>query len=317
MLKNNASLSGVISIVVACVFWGTTGTAASFTPNVSPLATGAFSMGIGGVLLVISSLKHLFRDKERLLSQPKMLLAGGLSVAAYPLAFYSSMRLSGVAIGTVVSIASAPFFTVLLERLISKKTISLQWIISFIFGGLGIVFLTAGKQSESGINPADNTLYWGILLGLIAGLTYATYSWAARQMIEKGISSNSSMASMFGIAALFLLPSLMLTGDNLLTGPVNTAVAIYMAVIPMFLGYICFGFALRHIEASKATLITLLEPAIATIFAITIVGEKFYSIGWIGMLFIGICLVLQVVKLPAKTKESDFRRFDDHISENF
>ncbi len=59
------------------------------------------------------------------------------------------MRFSGVAIGTVISIASAPFFSVLLERLISKKYISLYWVISFIIGAVGIVFLVMGKSHEN------------------------------------------------------------------------------------------------------------------------------------------------------------------------
>jgi DME family drug/metabolite transporter len=66
----------------------------------------------------------------------------------------------------------------------------------------------------------------------------------------------------------------------------------------MFLGYRCFSYGLRYIEASTATLITLLEPAVATLFAIAIVGEKFDATGWFGMLLIGLCLLLQVVNFP-------------------
>lgn len=253
-------------------------------------------MSIGGVLLTLTSLANLRQDSALLLAQPKTLAVGGLSVALYPLAFYSAMSLSGVAIGSVVSIASAPFFTVLLERLISKKSISKTWFTSFVVGGLGVIFLAAGKEGAAVVNDTDSFQYWGILLAFIAGLTYATYSWTARRMIEQGISSNSAMASMFAVAAVLLLPSLPLTGENLLSGVTNISVAIYMATIPMFLGYLCFGYGLRHIQASTATLITLLEPAVATLFAIAIVGEKFRPIGWLGMLFIAICLVLQTHK---------------------
>tara|TARA_R110000868_G_scaffold23142_6_gene93880 strand:+ start:881 stop:1348 length:468 start_codon:yes stop_codon:yes gene_type:complete len=141
----NHIFQGSAAIILACLLWGTTGTAASFTSDVSPLATDAFAMGFGGLLLVLSSLKSLKKDSSKLLTQYKLLLMGGLSVAVYPLAFYSSMRLSGVAIGTVISLASAPFFTVLLECLISKKSISTKWIISFAIGAVGIVLLSMGK----------------------------------------------------------------------------------------------------------------------------------------------------------------------------
>jgi DME family drug/metabolite transporter len=290
----NHILRGSAAIIFACLLWGTTGTAASFTPNVSPLATGAFAMGLGGLLLVLSSLKSLKKDSSKLFTQYKLLLVGGLSVAVYPLAFYSSMRLSGVAIGTVISLASAPFFTVLLECLISKKSISTKWIISFAIGAVGIVLLSMGKINDFQQHTQTMHHYFGMLLGLLAGLTYALYSWAAKCMIGQDIHSKSAMAGMFGLAALVLLPSLTLTGDNLFATTSNSAVALYMAIIPMFLGYVLFGYGLNFVEASQATLLTLLEPALATVMAVLIVGEKFSAIGWFGIALILLCLVIQV-----------------------
>ncbi|WP_339721221.1 EamA family transporter [uncultured Paraglaciecola sp.] len=292
-LKANAA------IIFACLLWGTTGTAASFTPSVSPLATGAFAMGLGGLLLVFTSLKHLKIDSVKLLSHYPLLIVGGLSVAVYPLAFYSSMRLSGVAIGTVVSLASAPFFTVLLECLISNKSVAKKWFISFAIGALGIVLLSMGKLDDIQQQTQNLHHYFGITLGLLAGLSYALYSWVAKSMIDRNIHSKSAMAAMFGLAALILLPSLFVTGDNLFASTSNTFVAFYMAIIPMFLGYVLFGYGLNYVEASQATLLTLLEPALATIMAVVIVGEKFSVIGWLGIGLILLCLLLQLTNKPS------------------
>lgn len=292
-------LRGSVAIVLACLLWGTTGTAASFTPNVSPLASGAFAMGIGGVLLVISAFKCLKIDKAKLLSNYKLLVVGGMSVAVYPLAFYSSMRLSGVAIGTVISLASAPFFTVLLECLISKKNIAAKWFISFSVGVAGIVLLSMGKVEDSTQHSSLLQHYLGILLGLVAGLSYALYSWAAKCLISQEIHSKSAMSALFGLAACILLPSLLFTADNLFATTSNTAVALYMAIIPMFLGYILFGYGLNYIEASQATLLTMLEPALATVLAVLIVGEKFTAIGWIGITLILLCLLIQMTHKAA------------------
>jgi len=213
------------------------------------------------------------------------------------------MRLSGVAIGTVVSIATAPFFAAILERLISKKDISLQWMLSFVIGAIGIALLTLGKdQSNNAYSINQQGL--GILLGCIAGLTYAGYSWSARRLIESGIQSKSSMSGLFGCAALLLLPSLWFTGDNLFSSSTNAFVSLYMAIIPMFLGYLLFGFGLNYIDASKATLITLIEPLVATVLAIVIIGEKFKVIGWIGVALVSLCLLIQTIKPQKKIKIS-------------
>ena len=300
MENHHENFRGVIAIIIASFLWGTTGTAASYSPDVSSLAIGAFSMGIGGVLLVITARKKLIMDYKVMLEQPKVLILGATSVAIYPLAFYTSMRLSGVAIGTVVSIATAPFFAAILERLISKKNISLQWKLSFIIGAIGIALLTLGRDQSINTAYSINQQGLGILLGCIAGLTYAGYSWAARRLIESGIHSKSSMSGLFGCAALLLLPSLWFTGDNLFSSSTNALVSLYMAIIPMFLGYLLFGFGLNYIDASKATLITLIEPLVATVLAVFIIGEKFKVIGWVGVALVSLCLLMQTIKPQKK-----------------
>jgi DME family drug/metabolite transporter len=234
------------------------------------------------------------------------------------------MRFSGVAVGTVISLASAPFFAAIVERLISKKLVSLKWMVSFAIGILGIVLLTMGKIQEPSANTisantisantisantisANTTLinitfieqYAGIFLGLLAGLTYAVYSWSARNMIDKGIHAKSAMAGMFGFAAILLLPTLAFTDSHLFSSFNNASVAIYMAVVPMFLGYLMFGYGLKQVEASTATLLTMLEPIVATILAIVILGEKFVFAGWLGMGLILVCLLLQTLKMPS------------------
>jgi len=42
--------TGVAAVTAASALWGTTGTAATFTSGVGPLAIGAAALGIGGVL---------------------------------------------------------------------------------------------------------------------------------------------------------------------------------------------------------------------------------------------------------------------------
>jgi DME family drug/metabolite transporter len=92
---------------MASVLWGTTGTAATFAPAVGPLAIGAVAMGLGGLLQALIAAPRIRREGPRLRAQKGAVLVGALSVGVYPLAFYSSMHLAGVAAGAVVSIGSA------------------------------------------------------------------------------------------------------------------------------------------------------------------------------------------------------------------
>ncbi|MFP2770535.1 DMT family transporter [Oceanisphaera sp. KMM 10153] len=286
-------MSGILAIVVASVLWGTTGTVARFADDVSALATGAFAMGMGGVLLALTAGRVLLLDKKKLWASPGWLCVGGLSVAIYPLAFYSAMQLAGVAIGTVVSIASAPLFAVIMECLIGRKMPTFQWCLSFAVGVAGVLLLTLGQHQEASLAGSVPERYAGMVLGLLAGLAYATYAWGAKRMISRGVHSSSAMAGMFGVAALVLLPSLTFTGSNLFATATHAGVALYMAVVPMFLGYLCFSYGLRYVDVSRATLLTLLEPVVAVLLAVAVLGERFLALGWLGMVLILVSMVLQ------------------------
>ncbi|PMI32109.1 DMT family transporter [Vibrio splendidus] len=294
----NEFQTGTLAILFASILWGTTGTAASFAPDLSPLAIGAFSMGVGGLMQAGLAYRKILFAFDKLLQNKKLLTVSALALAVYPLAFYSSMKLSGVAIGTVVSIATAPFFSALLECLISKKNnINKRWLTSFSIGVVGIgllVFSESSSTNESG----DDLKLLGIALGLVAGLCYAIYSWATKALIDKGIKSQAAMGSIFGLGAMLLLPTLWFTGENLFSSQINVLVISYLTLIPQCVGYIAFSFGLRHVTASSANLLTLFEPVVAAVLAVCVVGELIPFIGWLGMFLIVLCLLIQ--SKPAK-----------------
>ena len=106
------------------------------------------------------------------------------------------------------------------------------------------------------------------------------------------MDAKASMGLIFGLGSLLLLPTLWITGSNLFEENINLYVVGYMMLIPMFLGYVLFGYGLKTVPASKAITLTLFEPLIAAVFAILLVGEQLAPIGWIGMVLISICLAL-------------------------
>lgn len=286
-------LVGVAAILVTSVLWGTTGTAATFAPDAGPLAIGAAALGVGGLLQAAIALPALRAARSALRARFGLVLLGAVSVAIYPLAFYSSMHLAGVAVGSVVSLASAPLASGLLERVIDGRELSRWWMLAAALGVIGSVMLCVAKldgQTES----AGATIS-GILLGLAAGATYAIYSWVAHRLMNDGVSRAASMGAVFGVGGLLLIPVLIVTGAPLIASPQSFAVAAYMALVPMFLGYLLFGIGLARVSASTATTITIAEPAVATVLAVVIVGERLPALGWTGLAVIALVLVLLAV----------------------
>lgn len=301
----------MIAIILASVFWGTTGTAATLLPStVSPLATGAATMSIGGALLALSAPRESLKVFRRGRTTWRWLVPGAVGVVVYPLAFYSSMSLAGVAIGNVVSLGTAPLFAALLERLLDPRDrhrpTTPRWRLSAATAIVGIALLAALGHGGSGAHASNVPL--GVGLGAVAGFAYALYSYTAARLIGDGWSSRGTVSAQFAIGGIALLPILAATGAPLLDGgvadstpltelfgtPPSLLVVAYLATVPMLLAYILFGRGLRTVPASRATTVTLLEPFVATLLAVGVVGERLAVFGWAGMVlvFMGVVAVV-------------------------
>lgn len=289
---------GVVAILFSAVVWGTTGTAATFAPDVSAAAIGAAAMGVGGIAQALVAARGITRSRAALWDQRRLLVIGALSVAIYPLAFYGAMRLAGVTVGTVITIGSAPLLSALIQYLLDRRNLTLQWSVGALVGLIGMGMICIAENLSHSEVVGGDSVPLGIFLGLIGGLAYALYSWSARKMMLQGARSSVAMGATFGLGGLVLMPVLIVTGGPFLASWTNAAVGIYMAAVPMFLGYLSFGFGLARVQASMATVITLLEPVVAAVLAVFIVGERLPNLGWIGVAMVVGCLVIITMPIP-------------------
>lgn len=283
--------AAVLGVVVASVLWGTTGTAATFMPEaVSPLAIGAVTMGVGGVvLLAIGGRRSIAAIRDA--RARRWLLIGAVGVVVYPLAFYSGMSLAGVAIGNVVALGTGPIIAAIIEWAIDRRRPGGAWAVSTAIAVAGIVLLTIGGHGADG--PVDAAAVpSGIALALLAGVAYALFSVAAARAMRAGHESTPVMGAMFGLGSVGLLPVLIVLGAPILASPQAIGIAAYLVLGPMVVAYIAFGIGMRSLSASTATTIALLEPAIATLLAVVIVGERLEPLGWLGLALVLVAVVV-------------------------
>ena len=110
---------------------------------------------------------------------------------------------------------------------------------------------------------------------------------------------------MFGLGAIALLPVLLVFGAPLLQSTTTVGIAAYLALGPMFVAYLLFGVGMRTLRSSTATTITLLEPVVATILAVLVVGERLELLGWAGLILIlGAVTVLATARQPRSPGQS-------------
>ena len=303
MRNTRATTAGTWALVASSVLWGTTGTAASFLPDdVSPLAIGASTMAVGGILLFLVSARTALvalADRE----SRRWLLIGAVGVFVYPLAFYSAMDQAGVAIGNVVALGSGPVFAALFEWLWERRGLSTRWLVATAVAVAGIALLSVGRHADD--SSAGDGVLPGVLLGLLAGVAYALYTYASGRAIAVGHSGRSVMGGMFGVGAVALLPVLFLLGAPLLQSGQTVSIAAYLAVGPMFVAYLLFGYGVTHMRSSVVTTVTLIEPLVATVLAVIVVGERLEPVGWVGLVFIlaGVTILVTARQSP-KTSQS-------------
>lgn len=290
--------AGPLLVLAAAALWGTTGTAASFAPaGVSPLAVGAATMGVGGLITLLIA----GRSAPRVLRGPRRVLlwalTGGTAVAVYPLAFYSSMDRAGVAAGTVVTIGCSPVFAALLERVLVGVRLTLRWLTATVSAGTGcaLLALTSGGGPEAGQDVPG-----GVAMGLLAGAAYAVFTCYGARIIRAGHSSRAAMGSLFGLGALVLLPVLAVTGGPLLSTQRGVLVAAYLAVVPMCVAYVLFGAGLARVPAGTATTLSLFEPVVAAVLGVAVVGERLGVWAWsgTGLVLLGLLALTVPVRVP-------------------
>jgi DME family drug/metabolite transporter len=295
--------NGFIALVFASILWGTTGTAAHFFPvDVSPLAIGAATMGVGGILLFAISARasiRAIRDPASL----RWLAIGAVGVFVYPLAFYSAMSLAGVAIGNVVTLGSGPIFAAMFEWAFERRRPSAVWLGCTALAIVGIILLALAGAGRplSGVTAGGAAR--GVLLALVAGCAYALYAYASSRAISAGATARGAIGGMFGIGAILLVPVLLTTGAPLLQSPLSVGLAAYLTLGPMVLAYLLFGIGVATLRSSTATTITLIEPLVATVLAVAVIGERLALVGWIGLVLILLgVVVIGTARHPDKTR---------------
>ena len=271
-----------IYVLLAAVLWGTTGSAQAFAPeSAHPIAIGTLRMIIGGSLLFVAAVlrKRLVFEN---INKRAMLLAV-VPMATYQPTFFLSVKLTGVAIGTVIALGSAPVFTGLIQW-VKGRTPGKNWIISTVISILGCVLLFSGQgQVEMNLN--------GALLALGAGLSYAVYVQASQKLLD-----NSSVAAVNGIvfflSGLILLPTLLFYDLTWLSTLRGIAVVSQLGIVTTAIAYSLFAYGLTKMPPTEAVTLTLAEPLTAAMLGIFLIKEQLKSMSLLGMFFLFIGLLL-------------------------
>ncbi|WP_088008623.1 DMT family transporter [Indiicoccus explosivorum] len=274
-------------VLLGAILWGTTGTAQSFIEGEAhPLTIGAFRLAIGGFSLLIFAAAAGKLKLNRTAGASVFLSA--VSMALFQPLFFSSVQLTGIAVGTVVTIGSAPMLSGIIEWLFLKRRPDRVWVLATALAIAGCILLFAEGETLT-IDPA------GVLAGLGGGLAFATYATVSKQALER-MDTVSAVAVIFSLAALLLLPFLWVFDTGYAAEAGNLAVLLYLGIGATTLAYMLFSAGLRHIRSSAAVTLSLAEPLTAALLGVLLVGETLSALAWTGVAL----LLAGIVALSAK-----------------
>ena len=262
------------AVIFAGICFGTTGTAQALGPKgASPLVVGAARLLIGALLLCgVHRLLHT--GGQRLKAAD--LLSGGVGVALYQLSFFSAVRSTGVAVGTLTAIGSAPALTGTIAFLITKEVPSRRWFAATMITTVGIIFLT-GAKGFSHVNVL------GVLEALGAGASYSLFAVASKRAMSGGASFTETMYKIFGFGAILLLPCFALGKSHFLFTGSGFLMALWLGLVPTAVAYTAYGYGLNKIKVATASTLVLAEPATATLLAAVVLGERLNAYSWLGV----------------------------------
>ncbi|AHF03873.1 hypothetical protein MARPU_08320 [Marichromatium purpuratum 984] len=254
------------------------------------------------LLLVVVGARWLLRgvDLRVLAAQsPRLMLHGLIGVLGYNLCYFQAIDAVGVGMA-VALLYTAPLWALVFAVWFDGESVTGRGLVAALGALCGVVLLLGQTLSTGTGAPA------GVLFGLAAGLCYALYPVLGRWLIAR-LGPDPVMASGFILSALVLL-LLPMTWQALEGLAIHRGEwSIWGAVLAMglfgtLLAYALFTRGLRRIAASRAALLTTVEPVVAMLGAVLWLGERFSAMQWGGVALILVSALL--VAIPGRRRVS-------------
>ena len=205
-----------------------------------------------------------------------------LLLALHWIAFFTAVRVGGVAVGTLTA-ATFPLFTIVLEAVRWQRKPSA------IELAAGATILVAVALISGPGAPASGAGF-GVAIGLVAALLFAVFALVSQDLAKQTKAITLSMYQQ-GMVALLLLPALPFIEPLRTAGDWIAITA--LGVIGTALTHQLYLFALGRLPASVCGGFVTLEPVYAILFAALLFGEPVRPVALLSAaLIIGASLLL-------------------------
>jgi DME family drug/metabolite transporter len=277
-------LLGVLAVAAAASMWGTLGFFAkilyaqgvSFESLVAVRASVGWLAVIGFLLATqgARSLRVARRDLAFLLP------LGLVGIGFFYLLYFYTVRESTVGTAAIL-LYSAPAFVVILAWLFLKEPLNAAKVFALLLT-VGGIFLVVGAYAPANLEVSPKIL----LTGLLSGLTYGLYAIFGRPLAGH-LSPAVILSYALAFGSALLIVSALPTLDTLAGLPAGSYLLLLMlAVIHTTLAFALYTFGIRHLGAGRAAIVATIEPVVAGILGVTLLGEELTALKALGALLV-------------------------------
>ena len=238
--------------------------------------------GLIAVFLLVTKQKIPFATLKK---EIPLLLMSGMAMGFNWILLFQAYKFTTVSVATL-SYYFAPVIVTILCPIIFREKLTKKQIICFIMSTLGLVLIT-GIGDLSG---ASSHLT-GILFGLGAASLYATV--ILLNKFIKNVEGIHRTFLQFLAAIMVLVPYVMLTprsGLTVLDG-MGWVCLLIVGFVHTGVTYCLYFTSLKDIPGQKAAILSYIDPFIAVVISVTILGESMSFVQIIGgVLILGFTL---------------------------
>lgn len=245
---------GLILIGIASVQFGSA-FAAKLFDQAGPAGVVLLRLGFSAIALLAITRPRLRGRTRRELGSAALF---GLVLASMNWSFYEAIKL--LPLGPAVTIEFIGPLTVAIVG--SRRLLDLLWA---ALAAAGVALLAFHTSSHS-LNPR------GLLLALLAGTLWGCYILMS-QRVGSTFDGLQGLAIALTIGTLELIPAGLVEGGSALLRPQVLAGGLAVALMSSLIPYSLELTALRRIRAATFGLLMSLEPAVATLAGVLVLGE--------------------------------------------
>ena len=238
--------------------------------------------GLIAVFLLVTKQKIPFATLKK---EIPLLLMSGMAMGFNWILLFQAYKFTTVSVATL-SYYFAPVIVTILCPIIFREKLTKKQIICFIMSTLGLVLIT-GIGDLSG---ASSHLT-GILFGLGAASLYATV--ILLNKFIKNVEGIHRTFLQFLAAIMVLVPYVMLTPRSGLTAldGMGWVCLLIVGFVHTGVTYCLYFTSLKDIPGQKAAILSYIDPFIAVVISVTILGESMSFVQIIGgVLILGFTL---------------------------